>query len=116
MKFTRIYFKDSALAAWLLSEPRTDTMWYDKLSQTSDTDGILKDLNVASSSFKDGSCVAINRFPNSPQTLSITAEDCNEKKLAICRIKPPIASNPKKQTSLSCLEESKGRWLLFYSC
>ena len=101
---------------WLLSNSRTNNKWYEKLSQIPDTDGILRNLNVATSALEDGRCVAITGVPNSPETFSLTAEDCNEKTLAICRIKPPIAPPPKKQATLPCLEESKGRWLHVYWC
>ena len=80
-------------------------MWYDKLGQLSNRDDILKNLDVATNGADGGSCLALRRLSDSPSKYSLDELDCNEQRHAICRIKSPTISAPKKL--FPCLGKNK---------
>ena len=95
-------------ALWMLSSPKIKDMWYDKLSQISGKDKLLKDIDVAKIAADTGLCLALNRLSISPQKLSLIQLNCKEKRFAICRIDPPREPKPKIHKKLPCLEGING--------
>ena len=100
-------FSDVPLAVWLLSTPKTNDMWYEKLVTSSEHNDILRDLIIATTSVDDGSCLALSKDENSPQTYSLSSINCNERRPTICRLNPSISNPvPKKPYKFPCVEKS----------
>ena len=96
---------DTSIGAWLLSTPKTDDMWYEKLRTTSSSDGTVLDINVPNNECTKGQCFSISNNSKFPQKFVLNRLSCNEKRAAICRINPGMTNVPVKPPTFPCMTQ-----------
>ena len=81
------YLLDTSIGAWMLSKPKTDNMWFEKLRTTISSDDTVLNINVPENECAKGQCLSLSNMPNFPQKFTLNGFSCNDKRAAICRIK-----------------------------
>ena len=92
----------------MLSHPKTNDMWYDKLSKSMKDESLLQNLNQAKDGISDDQCLVMNKVSSSDPMFSIGVQDCNVKQTAICRVKLPMIATPPKPPKFPCLKLNQG--------
>ena len=90
------------LGTWMLSHPKTNDMWYDKLSKSMMDENRLQNLNQAKDDISDDRCLVMSKVSSSDLMFSLGVQDCNVKQAAICRVKPPMIATPPKPPKFPC--------------
>ena len=88
---------------WMLSHPKSNDMWYDKLRKSMKDESFLQNLNQAKDGISDDQCLVMNKMSSSDPMFSLGIQDCNMKQAAICRVKPPLIVTPPKPPKFPCL-------------
>ena len=87
----------------MLTRPKINEMWYEKLSQSPKDENLLQNLNQASDEVSDVKCLTLNKVSKSDPKFSLRVLDCNEKHAAICRVKPQMINDLTKPPKFPCL-------------
>ena len=92
------------LGTWMLSHPKSNEMWYDKLSKSMKDEFLLQNLNQAKGGISDDQCLVMNKVSSSDPMFSLGVQDCNVKQAAICRVQPPMIATPPQPPKFPCLK------------
>ena len=91
------------LGTWMLSHPKTNDIWYDKLSNSIMDESLIQNLNQAKDGISDDQCLVMTKVSSSDPKFSLGIQDCNVKQAAICRVKPQMMATPPKPPKFPCL-------------
>ena len=96
------------LDTWVLSGPKTKTMWYNKPPET--FNDMLENMGQAKDGieFESGSeCLVMRKYSKFNPTFSLAIEACNIKRSAICRIDPQTANSVEEAPKFPCLSSNR---------
>ena len=88
----------------MLSHPKTNDIWYDKLSKSMMDESLIQNLNQANDGISDDQCLVMTKVSSSDPKFSLGVQDCKLKQAAICRVKPPMMASPPKPPKFPCLK------------
>ena len=93
----------------MLSNPKTEDMWYEKLKTISSLDDIVLNINVPQNDCNKEQCLSLSKIQNFPQKFTLNGLSCNEKRAAICRINPGMTNVPVKPPKFPCMTQSNDK-------
>ena len=94
---------------WMLSGPKTDDMWYNKLSKSKKDDNSLENLSMAADGKEIDAvskCLVMRKYSKLNPKFAFAAQSCGEKHSAICRLDPQMVSPVTEAPKFPCLEAS----------
>ena len=94
------------LDIWMLSSPKTEEMWYDALSKSSNNDTLLENLNLAKDGYSDLECLVMKKYSKLNPKFSLAVDVCNRKHKAICRVDPQMISSVTETPKFPCLTKN----------
>ena len=95
---------------WMLKGPKTNDMWYNKLSGSQGDNILLAnlDLDMDVKELESGSkCLVMKKYSQLNPKLLLAVTDCNEKHSAICRIDPQTANSVEDAPKFPCLASNR---------
>ena len=95
---------------WMLSRPKTNQMWYNKLSKSQRDNDLLDnlDLDTDGKGLKSGSkCLVMKKYTQLNPKILLAVEACNEKHSAICRTDPRTANSVEEAPKFPCLTSNR---------
>ena len=91
----------------MLSGPKTDDMWYNKLSKSKKDDNSLENLSMAADGKEIDAvskCLVMRKYSKLNPKFAFAAQSCGEKHSAICRLDPQMVSPVTEAPKFPCLE------------
>ena len=91
---------------WMLSGPKTNDMWYNKLSKSPQDGNILENLNLAidGKELESGSkCLVLRKYSKLDAKFFLALESCNEKHSAVCKIDPEMVNSLQDAPKFPCI-------------
>ena len=102
------FFSDFAAKqdTWMLSNPKTNEMWYDKLNGPSNDEHLLENV-------KDGitaaECLVMSKNSMLDPTFILSVGDCTKKHSAICRVAPQRINALTRPPKFPCMQSDRVR-------
>ena len=94
----------------MLSGPKTNDMWYNKLGKSPQDGNILENLSLA----KDGTelhtgskCLVLRKYSTLHPKFFLALESCNEKHSAVCRIDPEMVNSLQDAPKFPCITSNQ---------
>ena len=91
----------------MVTEPRTNSMWYNKLNEISSIDDMVQDINVAIKGANNGFCLSLVRNLNANQPFTLKPLDCNEKMSVTCRVENSETIFHQKLPTFPCMTPNR---------
>lgn len=94
----------------MLSRPKTNEMWYNKLSKSQGDNDLLDnlDLDKDGKELESGSkCLVMKKYSQLNPKMMLAVEACNEKHSVICRIDPQTANSVEEAPKFPCLTSNR---------
>ena len=89
----------------MLSGPKTNDMWYNRLSKFTKDNSVLGNLNLATDGIELGSeCLLLKKYSELNPKLLLAVESCNDKYSVTCRLEPEKANSIREAPKLPCLK------------
>ena len=95
---------------WMLSRPKANEMWYNKLSKSQGDNDLLDnlDLDKDGKELESGSkCLVMKKYSQLNPKMLLAVEACNEKHSAICKIDPRTANSVEEAPKFPCLTSNR---------
>ena len=115
--FSDTSFKPSP-SVWLVTEPRTNNMWYNKLTKISNIANMIENINTTLAVSNDGVCLSLRYDQKANPPFVLNSMDCKARRSTICKIESPEKSFPQKPPKFPCItqtrrekRDAKGRYI-----
>ena len=95
---------------WMLSGPKTNDMWYNKLSKSPQDGNILENLNLAidNQELESGSnCLVMRKYSKLNAKFFLALESCDEKRSTVCRIDPEMVNSLENTPKFPCITSNQ---------
>ena len=88
---------------WLLSRPKSDGMWYEKLSQSSKDKNLVENMDIAAGGLSESNCLILSRISKLDTKLAVNVEECTKKHSVVCRMEPQMINPLTRPGRFPCL-------------
>ena len=95
---------------WMLSGPKTNDMWYNKLSKSPPDGNILENLKLAidNQELESGSnCLVMRKYSKLNAKFFLALESCDEKRSTVCRIDPGMVNSLENTPKFPCITSNQ---------
>ena len=87
------------------SNPKTNDLWYDKISKSPDDKYFIENMNLATDGIQFGSdCLILRKYSELNPKFLLAVEACNQKHSVICRLDPEKISFVTEAPKFPCLK------------
>ena len=100
------FFSDFAAKqdTWMLSNPKTNEMWYDKLNGPSNYEYLLENVNQLKDGTSDTDCLVMSKNSMLDPELFLSIGDCTKKHSAICKVAPQRVNALTRPPKFPCMQ------------
>ena len=96
------------LDTWVLSHPKEQEMWFNRLNNASNDENRLENLKRVEAGYSDKECLFMSKISKAEPKYSLSVGNCEEKHSAICRIDQQKTNVLKEPSMFPCLAEKPG--------
>ena len=87
----------------MLTRPKTNDMWYDKLFKSSKGDILLENLSLAADGLSDVKCLVMKKNSKAKPMFSLFVDGCKKKHSAICKYNQEMTKSVPEAPKFPCL-------------
>ena len=89
----------------MLSSPKTNYMWYDKIIKSPDDKYFVENMNLATEGVEfDSECLVLRKYSKLNPKFLLAVEDCNQKHTVTCRLDSTRINSLTEAPKFPCLK------------